>query len=93
MSVSTGWLWLLGGLYGAVRNATAKTYHESDFVNSEFAATEKERKTVVRITPLKQGAIVVACLLIALLGAFFIQRDGNWNPFSDAETTAPLSRH
>jgi len=83
MHISAGWLWLLGGVLGALRNATAKRYYKSDF-NGEFLSTEEDRKTEVPMTPMKRWAIVAACVVIALVGIWLIQRDGNWNPFQSA---------
>ena len=81
MNISVGWFWLLGGVVGAFRNATAKRFFQSDF-NHEFLETEEERMTEVPMTPLKRWAIVAACAVVAILGIWLIQRDNNWNPFN-----------
>ena len=80
MHFSSGWIWLIGGAIGAFRNATAKKYHNSDF-NHEFYETEEERSAEVVVSPRIRWGIVAFCILIVLVGAWLIQRDGNWNPF------------
>jgi hypothetical protein len=92
MSFSTGWLWLLGGAFGAFRNATAKKFYKSDF-NGEFLGTEEDRKTEVPMTPLKRWGIVAACIVIAIIGIWLIQRDGNWNPFQGVGEIVPTVEH
>jgi hypothetical protein len=44
MSLSAGWFWLLGGVIGAIRNATVKKFYKSDF-DTEFVGAEEDRKT------------------------------------------------
>ena len=88
MNLSAGWFWLIGGIVGAIRNATANKFYKSDF-DHESAMTEEDRKTEVHMTPATRWAIVAACIVIAVVGIWLIQRDGNWNPFG-----APVeSRH
>jgi hypothetical protein len=80
MHFSTGWIWLIGGVIGTIRNATAKKYRNSDF-NHEFFETEEERNIEVFVSPRMRWGIVASCVLVALVGVWLIQRDGNWNPF------------
>lgn len=80
MALSFGWIILAAGFVGAVRNATAKKYHESDF-KSEFWATDEERRTEVPVSRLQQSLWTGVCLLIAIIGCSIITRDDNWNPF------------
>jgi hypothetical protein len=43
MSLSAGWFWLLGGVIGAIRNATVKKFYKSDF-DTEFVGPKKTAK-------------------------------------------------
>jgi hypothetical protein len=90
MTLSAGWLWLLGGVLGAIKGVITKKYYLSK-ANDEFLATEDEPKVEVIVTPLRRWTGVALCCLIAFIGVWLIQRDGNWNPFSSAGTV-PLTQ-
>ena len=81
MTLSTGWLWLVGGVIGGIRVATAKKFFKSDFENSDFVIPDEDYKTEVLVSPYKKWAIVAICAAVALIGIFIIQHDQNWNPF------------
>ena len=71
MTLSVNWFnWacLIGGTIGAVRIATAKQFYKSDFTNQDGVITDEDRKTLVRMTPLRRWVLVAICVLIAILG-------------------------
>ena len=92
MSLSINWFnWfcLIGGAIGAFRTATAKQFYRSDFVNQDGIITDEDRKTLVRVTPLKRWIGVAICTLIAIYGGVQIQKNRAWNPF---QSTAYISK-
>ena len=86
MNISVGWLFLFGGLLGAYRCATAKKFYKSDFANQEGVIAEEDYKTEVPMTQKQRWAFVAICILIAIIGSIFIQRDHSWNPFQEMGT-------
>jgi|ERR1700722_13420009 hypothetical protein len=81
VTLSSGWVFLIGGATGAVRVAIAKRFFEFDLANSEGVIIDEQRKTPVHITPVQRWLIVLAYIGVAIIGCFLIQHDGNWNPF------------
>jgi hypothetical protein len=78
LPISSGWVFLLGGVSGIVTCSISKTFSWSNY---EFVRTEEDRKAETPMTPLKRSIIIGVCVLIALYGAYRIQHDQNWNPF------------
>jgi hypothetical protein len=81
MFISTGWFFLVGGVWGAIANAIAKKFSKSDFANQEGVIPSEDYKTEVRMTPLNRWSIVGICGVLALVGVLVIQHDHNWDPF------------
>jgi hypothetical protein len=82
MNLSGGWFCLIGGIVGMIRVAIAKKFYKSDFANQEGVIAEKDYRTEVQMTPLKQWVIIGVCIVIAVIGVIIITQDHNWNPFS-----------
>jgi uncharacterized membrane protein YeaQ/YmgE (transglycosylase-associated protein family) len=81
MFISTGWFYLVGGVWGAIASAIAKKFYKSDFANEDGVIPPEDYKTEVRITPTKRRIIVGICGALAVAGLLIIQHDHNWNPF------------
>ena len=81
LPISPGWVFLLGGVAGIVTCSLSKTFSWSNY---EFLRTEEERRTETPMTRFQRLMIIAVCTLIALYGAYRIQRDHNWNPLVSA---------
>jgi hypothetical protein len=81
MVLSTGWFFLVRGVWGAIANAIAKRFYKSDFASSDGVIPPEDYKTKVLITPMKRWIIVGICGLLAVVGVLIIHHDHNWNPF------------
>jgi hypothetical protein len=82
MGLSLGWLLFVGGILGSIRVLRAKTFSWANYVDT--VVTEEDRKREAPMTPLKRRVLVAICLLLAIVGAVFIQRTHSWNPFAPA---------
>lgn len=81
MFISVGWYCAIGGVWGAIKIATAKKLFKSDFANQEGVIKAEDYATEVPMTPLRRWTIVGVCIIIAIVGLFMIEHDHNWNPF------------
>ena len=81
MFISVGWVLFVGGLMSAIGVATAKRFLKSDFANSDGVISEEDYKTEVTLTPMRRWLILAICIVIAVIGVFWIQHDNDWNPF------------
>jgi hypothetical protein len=86
LQISGNWLFFIGGVVGIVSVLRAKTFSWS---NSEFLATEEDRKQEVPMTPLRRWILVGICVLISAYGAIQLQRDHAWNPFPAGRGATP----
>src|SRR5437763_1902805 len=87
--ISFGWWLLVGGLWGAIANLSAKTVN---FTNLDGNASEEEVRKADRPMTLRlRIAIISSCLALAILGAWKIQRDHWWNPFLGHPTSQQLT--
>ena len=75
----------------AVGVATAKRFFNSDFANSDGVISAEDHETEVKITPLQRWLIVATCVVVALVGGFWIQHDRNWNPFQFGADDRPVA--
>jgi hypothetical protein len=51
MDISFGWFCLIGGIFGAIRNATAKHFNHSDFANQDGITTAEGKATEILMNP------------------------------------------
>ncbi|HEY0307569.1 MAG TPA: hypothetical protein VGB94_05370 [Acidobacteriaceae bacterium] len=80
MHLSIGWIFLLGGIAGLIRNARAKSITWANTVDINMTPDEI-RQSEVPMTPKRRLIALTLCLALAIFGAWKIQRDHWWNPF------------
>jgi hypothetical protein len=82
MALSFGWPLLVAGLLCAFSCATAKKFFKSDFQNTvDNDVSEEDRRTEVHVSVLQRWLLVALGMILAVAGAFLIQRAHNWKPF------------
>ena len=79
LSISPGWIFLIGGVVGLFNVSCAKTFA---WKGSEFLTSEEDRKREVPMTPARRWSLIALYVGLTVWGAIWVQRDHNWNLFA-----------
>jgi hypothetical protein len=77
--MSGGWVFFVGGVSGVIAVARAKNFSWS---NSEFLESEDDVRERVPMTFKRRMVLLLVCLLISAYGAWQLESEHAWNPFT-----------
>lgn len=81
--MSGRWVFFIGGLIGVITVARAKSFTWS---NSEFLESEDDVRERVPMTSKRRMVLLLVCLLISAFGAWQLEREHAWNPFTKIQS-------
>ncbi len=82
MDDSIGWILLVAGLIGSLWFPWAKRFHTGELVSDDVVVTKRDPTPQGMITSKQRTVLVIFSVLLAIIGAYLIQRTHNWNPFA-----------